>query len=663
VAIVEPIVAYFEPVPRITAAASLLFVAGAAAYAYHQPWLLIGVLGLSVIVGFLSKCKVIAAAAALLVSAGFGWSWMSDPHNRPTDIGHVIQHGKIAIIGEVLPNSLGKARFLEVRAEKLLFPDCRRVDGVVAVRITHLDQSAESNGYCAGCRVRLEGVLQAPTAPRYRWDFDEVSYFARRGISAKMQCQSTTVCGDSAKVETWSDRLFKRWSSLMDAARRRLLEAHRQALGRESGDLLSSMVIGEQAVSLSDDINAQFRDVGLSHVLAASGFNVTIVTAVVLFLGRRLIRNRLAVNGLALLSLAFYVGLAGACPSVLRAAIMCAVYLIARCFCRSVHLPACLCAALFITVAASPPAITDVGLQLSYAATAGIIYGADKLATIGDRNRFIRGCWQLMSVILMAQFSVVPLQLYYFGQLGGFFLLANLLVSPLLSFITVVGFASSALAIAGGCQFACWLMDVVANVPMSLMVAVVRYLASLKWAVLVLGQPEPLAIWLYYLCGVLGVELFARGKRGLSGLAFLVAVALILWRPPMPPLLAVSAVDGVLLVDRDRHACFVSSTRAAKAKEPTSSVGAGSVGSDAGNHSVWCRRALMVFGASLDRDPARMRSEVASITRLRDPAIDDAICWRLSPPRWRRAGAPTRATQLYVWNERLRDFTPKAAWP
>src|SRR4030095_7894312 len=131
----------------------------------------------------------------------------------------------------------------------------------------------------------------------------------------------------------------------------------------------------------------------------------------------------------------------------MRAALMCSLVLAGRCLFRSSSVTAALAVALMVTLSLDPSAIVDAGLQLSYVATFGIICGAQALAawmTPARPPAVLRWFVEAVAVVLVAQFSILPLQLTYFFQVGVLFLPANLLVALAVPIATALGFVSTA---------------------------------------------------------------------------------------------------------------------------------------------------------------------------------------------------------------------------
>jgi len=354
------------------------------------------------------------------------------------------------------------------------------------------------------------------------------------------------------------------------ASRQAIVAGHRANLDGDLGDLLSSIVLGDRTVSLSPEIRETFRVTGLSHLLAASGFNLSILVGAVYFSVSLITRNRLLVSVTALAATASFVGLAGASASVVRAAIMVSFLILARLSFRRLHSGAALAATLMMALALDPLSIVDVGMQLSYAATAVIVGGigaVDRLAAGGDRvndnsegdssesfsiyGRLRRWLIDSTAVIVLAQSGVLPLQLFYFERLGLLFLPANLLIEPVVAPLTVAGFVSSALLLvgaqverfAGGSPSQVVLLselfsglfsimafglDWLASFLLRYMIALARYLASLEWATI---EVEPVAIQglvVYYFCLAFFLFCLSRQRQVfLGGLFLLVGLSML----------------------------------------------------------------------------------------------------------------------------------------
>ena len=140
-----------------------------------------------------------------------------------------------------------------------------------------------------------------------------------------------------------------------------------------------------------------FRRAGVYHVLAISGFNVALVAGSV-FLLLRLVRLPAPLAaGLALATLVGFAAVVGGQPSVLRATVMGGLFLAAGLLGRESRVWNSLAAALLVLLALDPGSLAEPGLQLSFAATAGLLHlgpwirGATRAVVSGaDRHRLLR---------------------------------------------------------------------------------------------------------------------------------------------------------------------------------------------------------------------------------------------------------------------------------
>jgi competence protein ComEC len=207
--------------------------------------------------------------------------------------------------------------------------------------------------------------------------------------------------------------------------------------------LAGAMSIGIRDL-VSREVTSDFRISGLSHVVAISGWHIAMLGALVGGVLRGIGRRPRTI--LVLLAISSYALFAGASPSILRAAVMASVVLLARESGRRGSASA----ALSLTVAGmallDPAAIADVGFQLSAAATAGLlVWGTRARAWMAQRLPRRTPGWLVESVAVStaAQAATMPLVLFHFGSLSLVAPLANLLIAPLVApamLVTAVAF-------------------------------------------------------------------------------------------------------------------------------------------------------------------------------------------------------------------------------
>lgn len=227
------------------------------------------------------------------------------------------------------------------------------------------------------------------------------------------------------------------------AVRARLAATAREVLPAPQAVMLPGLVLGDTS-AVTAGVTAQFRTAGLSHLTAVSGANVTIVCgAVLLTAGLIGPRSAAALAGLALLA---FVVVVQPGASVLRAAVMGAIALLAVFSARRRQAVPVLCTAVIVLMLLAPQLAVDAGFALSVAATAALAVLAP-----GWSARLVRRGWPKpladgITIAVAAQLVTAPLIAAISGQFSLVSIIANVLVAPVVPPITVLGTAAAALA-------------------------------------------------------------------------------------------------------------------------------------------------------------------------------------------------------------------------
>ncbi len=299
-----------------------------------------------------------------------------------------------------------------------------------------------------------------------------------------------------------------------------VIEAH---LPPVSGALLEGLLIGERR-QLPPTLLADFRRAGVYHVLAISGFNVALVAGSAFLLFRLVRLPAPLAAGLALATLVAFAAVVGGQPSVLRATVMGGLFLAAGLLGRESRVWNSLAAALLVLLALDPGSLAEPGLQLSFAATAGLLHLAPWI-----RARLAPWCpgpiASALAVSAGAQLGVTPVMLLHFGQLSPLGVAANLLVVPLAGLLTTGGVLTLAVAtvsesLAHPLFQSLWLLLVLLRL-------VVRAAAALPGAIVYVPPPPALAMvaaglalvllpWIRGRSATLGVAALALGAGALT---------------------------------------------------------------------------------------------------------------------------------------------------
>ena len=274
-----------------------------------------------------------------------------------------------------------------------------------------------------GARLRVRGVLRhaaSPSSPGW-WR----SYLRRQQIAARLDVDHIELAGRRGGVSGLRER-WRAWASHHAGAG---LSGDRRAVVR-------GMALGGGA-DLSEDAAQSLRDAGVWHLLAVSGQNVTVVALAVLGLLRAAGVGRSGSLAGALIALLAYCVACDGGPSVARAGVVGALGLVGEF--RSVarqrwHL---LIVAMAMILAWDPRALGDPGLQLSFAAVAGLF------VTAPVATEFLAG-WlpgriaQLAGLAVGAGFATAPVVVWHFERLSLAGLGVNIIAVPVAAPVVVI---------------------------------------------------------------------------------------------------------------------------------------------------------------------------------------------------------------------------------
>lgn len=254
-----------------------------------------------------------------------------------------------------------------------------------------------------------------------------------------------------------------------------------RALPNPEAPLLAGLLLGSRQ-DLPSELRNAFRLTGTSHIVAVSGFNVTIVVTMIAALVRMAPAPPWVRTSLTLVAIAGFVLLTGASASVVRAGIMGSLVVLARATGRlsdGLHaLALSACAMVFV----DPRTLGSIGFELSVAATAGLFLLGEPLE---KRLVFVPEALGIRSALASTLAAIAltqPIILLYFGQASLVAPLVNLVVLPLVPLAMLTGFFVAVLngVVPALGPFVAW----IAWAPLKLMVSLVNLGASIPMAAL-----------------------------------------------------------------------------------------------------------------------------------------------------------------------------------
>jgi competence protein ComEC len=436
------------------------------------------------------------AGAALAIGLVLG-AWRGAALVMPSGPGTVsglIGQGEVGLAGTVVDDPRPRGSSQQVVLTGILARRGGRTGPVDGRLLATLPRAAALE---AGERVVLMAEVEAPA----EFDgFDYPAYLARQGIGGLVRTRDVRVLDGPPRAGP---------GAIAAAARRWLLGGLNEMVPEPEAALGAGILLGVRT-SISPEIADAFAVAGLTHVVAISGWNIAIVAAIVGTMARPLEQRRggrwmapLA----AAATIAGYVVLTGASPSVVRAALMAGAMMVARFGGSRAHAASALGLAALVMLLAAPSVLWDVGFQLSALATAGLILFA---ATIESRlagwPSWLR---EPVALTLAAQLTTLPVVVGSFGRLSLVAPAANVVVVPLVPLVMLLcaiaaplGAICSALDIPPLLDVTRWAVGGSAWLLLRTMIVAGQAAASVPFAALPIVAPAWLALVWYPALGI-----------------------------------------------------------------------------------------------------------------------------------------------------------------
>ena len=288
-----------------------------------------------------------------------------------------------------------------------------------------------------GDRVKASGKVRLPHGYQNPGQLDTALLLRSQGITATLSAQKR-----SLSVESVDTAPFSRW---LVKVRQHYLQAMQRVMPREDAAAIFAMLFGGYQ-DLQPELLAAFTATGLIHLLSVSGSHISLIAAVMAWLGLMLHLPKALRVALVLGTIAIYSLLAGCVPPVIRSAVMGALAFLALALDREREARRILLLTGLVMLTISPLLLFHISFQLSFLATAGLLYLAPVLGKWLEG--FHLGPWLStgLAITLAAQLSTLPVLAWYFNQLSISSLLANLTIVPLVELIIVLGLFAGLLA-------------------------------------------------------------------------------------------------------------------------------------------------------------------------------------------------------------------------
>ena len=302
-----------------------------------------------------------------------------------------------------------------------------------------------------GDKVFLQGEFRKGNEQRNTGGFDYQLYLKSIHIYGILKTENyQKISSDNANIIEKS----------INTVKLAITENIEKVLEKEEMQIVKGLILGD-TTTLEEWIKEKFQIANISHVLAVSGMHIIYIAIGIEVIFKKWLGKR-HVKYVLIFGLVFYMSLTGYTSSIVRAGIMGMMNILAFLVYRKNDIWTSMAISLGIILIQNPYAITDIGLQLSYLGTIGIIIFNKNIKQYLDNIKWIKNnirikrskriskiiekLKEMISVTLSAQIMIFPIMLYHFNLIGTYFVITNILVSMIIGpimFLAIIFIFSS----------------------------------------------------------------------------------------------------------------------------------------------------------------------------------------------------------------------------
>ncbi|MDM8554194.1 DNA internalization-related competence protein ComEC/Rec2 [Desulfococcaceae bacterium HSG7] len=388
-----------------------------------------------------------AGIAPLILFIALGYlsiQYLTAPSLPANDISHFADRHRQIITGVITDDPIIYPHRIKLNLRVLTLEYQNHTDsvtGIIYVTVAHNPPQLKK-----GDRIKFNGKMRLIRNFNNPGGFDYERYMVYKGIRV-----STYVYGEN--VTLLGHNTDGGISASISAMRQNIIHFINTYTKGQPRAVLKALIVGERN-EIRGPLRDAFQRAGVSHILAISGLHIGIIATVCFFLLQKVLHlmtpllwyaaSDKACAILTIIPVIFYGLIAGMSPSTQRAVVMITLFLIAIVKNNEYDSLSTLLWAAFLILSVTPALLFSISFQLSFAAVFSILFGfrqfEPRRATelyANFFNRFQYKVANLILVSLLAILGVLPLTMLYFNQISIVGIWMNLIIIPLIGFITI----------------------------------------------------------------------------------------------------------------------------------------------------------------------------------------------------------------------------------
>ena len=281
-----------------------------------------------------------------------------------------------------------------------------------------------------GDEIEIKGEYEEPSKARNYKGFDYKNYLKTNKIYGTINVTSYN------NVKIISQKNLNIIDMFINQIRTKIKNNIKEILPENTASLAMGILIGYDD-QIDEQIILSFKNSNLSHMLAISGahINYVILTVSLIFPKKKIGKNSQKV--ITIIVMIFFMKLTQMTPSVIRAGISCIIYMMASLLYKKADIANTIAISTLFTLINNPFSLFNIGMQLSYAGSIGIIVFFN-LIDIQIKNKFLKYIKDSILISISANIFIMPIMAYQFNTISITFILSNLLAGPILGLSIII---------------------------------------------------------------------------------------------------------------------------------------------------------------------------------------------------------------------------------
>lgn len=355
--------------------------------------------------------------------------------------------------------------------------------------LVNLKKNKEEVNLEYGNKLQILGEYQEPNKARNYQGFDYKNYLKTNKVYGIITVNSY------ANITIKQKKNLSNFKLLIHKIREKLKRNIQELLTEKTYALGIGILIGDNS-RIDEQIVEDFKNSNLSHMLAVSGahINYVVLTVSILFTKKR--AGIKAQRVVTIMMMLFFMELTQMTSSVVRAGISCIIYMLASLLYRKADVINAMAISTLLILLNNPFNLFNIGFQLSYAGTLGIILFC-KLIDIPIKNKLLKYLKDSIIISLSANIFIIPIMMYQFNTISLTFILSNLLAGPLLGIsiileiiVLLISFISINIAA---------IPAKVLNILLILIINIANWFSNIEISKIYVITPQIISIVAYYL--------------------------------------------------------------------------------------------------------------------------------------------------------------------